>query len=34
VSLFSRFIAEEAGEGYGGRVRVLSPEVAHRIAVG
>jgi DNA mismatch repair protein MutL len=36
VSLFPRFIAEEAAE-YGvagGRVRVLAPEVAHRIAAG
>jgi DNA mismatch repair protein MutL len=33
VSLFPRLIAEEATE-YGGRVRVLSPEVAHRIAAG
>jgi DNA mismatch repair protein MutL len=34
VSLFPLFLAEEAGEHYGGRVRVLSPEVAHRIAAG
>jgi hypothetical protein len=34
VSLFPLFLAEEAKEEYGGRVRVLSPEVAHRIAVG
>ncbi len=36
MSLFPRFIAEEAAE-YGvagGRVRVLAPEVAHRIAAG
>ena len=33
MSLFPRLIAEEA-TGYGGRVRVLSPEVAHRIAAG
>jgi DNA mismatch repair protein MutL len=33
MSLFPRLIAEEAAE-YGGRVRVLSPEVAHRIAAG
>jgi hypothetical protein len=34
MSLFPRLVAEEAGEEYGGRVRVLSPEVAHRIAAG
>ena len=34
MSLFPLFLAEEAGEEYGGRVRVLSPEVAHRIAAG
>ena len=34
MSLFPRLVAEEAGQGYGGRVRVLSPEVAHRIAAG
>ena len=34
MSLFPYFLAEEAGEEYGGRVRVLSPEVAHRIAAG
>jgi DNA mismatch repair protein MutL len=34
VSLFPRLVAEEAGEEYGGRVRVLSAEVAHRIAAG
>jgi DNA mismatch repair protein MutL len=33
MSLFPRLIAEEAVE-YGGKVRVLSPEVAHRIAAG
>ena len=33
MSLFPLFLAEEATE-YGGRVRVLSPEVAHRIAAG
>jgi DNA mismatch repair protein MutL len=33
MSLFPRLIAEEATE-YGGRVRVLAPEVAHRIAAG
>ncbi len=32
MSLFPRLIAEEAA--YGGRVRVLAPEVAHRIAAG
>ncbi len=35
MSLFPRLVvAEEAGQEYGGRVRVLSPEVAHRIAAG
>ncbi|MCA1688160.1 MAG: DNA mismatch repair endonuclease MutL [Actinobacteria bacterium] len=34
MSLFPRLIAEEAGEEYGGKVRVLAPEVAHRIAAG
>ncbi len=34
MSLFPLSLAEEAGQGYGGRVRVLSPEVAHRIAAG
>ena len=29
MSLFPRLVTEEAGEHYGGRVRVLSPEVAH-----
>lgn len=33
MRLFPRLIAEEAA-GYGGRVRVLPPEVAHRIAAG
>jgi DNA mismatch repair protein MutL len=33
MSLFPRLIAEEATE-YGGKVRVLAPEVAHRIAAG
>jgi DNA mismatch repair protein MutL len=33
MSLFPRLVAEEVPE-YGGRVRVLSPEVAHRIAAG
>jgi DNA mismatch repair protein MutL len=33
VSLFPRLVAEESAE-YGGRVRVLPPEVAHRIAAG
>jgi DNA mismatch repair protein MutL len=33
MKLFPRFVAEEAA-GYGGRVRVLPPEVAHRIAAG
>jgi DNA mismatch repair protein MutL len=33
MSLFPRLIAEEAGE-YTGKVRVLAPEVAHRIAAG
>ena len=33
MSLFPRLIAEETAE-YGGRVRVLPPEVAHRIAAG
>jgi hypothetical protein len=32
VNLFPLFLAEEAGEEYGRRVRVLSAEVAHRIA--
>ena len=34
MSLFPRLVAEEAGQGYGGRVRILSPEVAHLIAAG
>ncbi len=34
MSLFPRLVAEEAAEEYGGRVRVLAPEVAHRIAAG
>ena len=34
MSLFPLSLAEEAGEHYGGRLRVLSPEVAHRIAAG
>jgi DNA mismatch repair protein MutL len=33
VKLFPRLVAEEAAE-YGGRMRVLPPEVAHRIAAG
>jgi DNA mismatch repair protein MutL len=33
MSLFPRLVAEEAAE-YGGKVRVLPPEVAHRIAAG
>jgi DNA mismatch repair protein MutL len=33
VRLFPRFVAEETAE-YGGRVHVLPPEVAHRIAAG
>ena len=33
MSLFPRLIAEEATE-YGGKVRILAPEVAHRIAAG
>ena len=33
MRLFPRFVAEETAE-YGGRVRVLPPEVAHRIAAG
>lgn len=33
MKLFPRFVAEETAE-YGGRVRVLAPEVAHRIAAG
>jgi DNA mismatch repair protein MutL len=33
VSLFPQLLAEEA-TGYGGRVHVLAPEVAHRIAAG
>jgi hypothetical protein len=33
MSLFPRLVAEE-GAGYGGRVRILSAEVAHRIAAG
>ena len=33
MKLFPRFVAEEMAE-YGGRVRVLAPEVAHRIAAG
>jgi DNA mismatch repair protein MutL len=33
MSLFPLFLAEEATE-YGGRVRILAPEVAHRIAAG
>jgi DNA mismatch repair protein MutL len=34
VSLFPRLVVEETGEEYGGRVRVLAAEVAHRIAAG
>ena len=34
MTLFPRLIAERAGEEYGERVRVLAPEVAHRIAAG
>jgi DNA mismatch repair protein MutL len=34
MSLFPMLLAEEVGEEYGGRVRVLAPEVAHRIAAG
>ena len=30
---FPRFVAEETAE-YGGRVHILAPEVAHRIAAG
>ena len=33
MRLFPAFVAEEAVE-YGGMVRVLPPEVAHRIAAG
>ena len=33
MSLFPKLVAEEAVE-YGGRVRILAPEVAHRIAAG
>ena len=33
MRLFPRFVAEETAE-YGGRVHVLAPEVAHRIAAG
>ena len=33
MRLFTQFVAEEASD-YGGRVRVLPPEVAHRIAAG
>ena len=33
MSLFPRLVAEEVAE-YGNKVRVLSPEVAHRIAAG
>jgi DNA mismatch repair protein MutL len=33
MRLFPAFVAEEAVE-YGGMVRVLAPEVAHRIAAG
>jgi len=33
MRLFPRLIAEETAE-YGGRVHVLPPEVAHRIAAG
>jgi DNA mismatch repair protein MutL len=33
MRLFPRLVAEEAAE-YGGRVRFLAPEVAHRIAAG
>lgn len=33
MRLFPRFVAEESA-GYGGRVRILPPEVAHRIAAG
>jgi DNA mismatch repair protein MutL len=34
MSLFPRLVAEGAGEVYGRKVRVLSPEVAHRITAG
>ena len=34
MSLFPRLVVEETGEEYGGRVRVLAAEVAHRIAAG
>jgi DNA mismatch repair protein MutL len=34
MSLFPRLVSEKAGEEYGGRVRVLAPEVAHKIAAG
>ena len=34
MRLFPRLVAEEAAEYGGGRVRVLAPEVAHRIAAG
>ncbi len=33
MKLFPQLVAEEV-VGYGGRVRVLAPEVAHRIAAG
>lgn len=33
MKFFPRFVAEETA-GYGGRIRVLPPEVAHRIAAG
>ena len=33
MKLFPRFVAEETAE-YGGRVHILAPEVAHRIAAG
>jgi DNA mismatch repair protein MutL len=34
VRLFPRLVAEEVAPSYGNKVRVLSPEVAHRIAAG
>ncbi len=34
MRLFPRLVAEEVAPSYGNQVRVLSPEVAHRIAAG
>ena len=34
MTLFPRLVAEEVAPSYGNKVRILSPEVAHRIAAG